>query len=140
VRDPSRYAASKDGTQWLTGKPERDWWTQEGSAVGQDSGARTRALWARNATMADLTPLLGRLLGKPMVDRTGLPGEFNFDFWYDTFPDPENPIRDPGRGLSPADSASLVSALQDKLGLKLESTRVPLEVLIIDRVEKPAAN
>ena len=64
-----------------------------------------------------------------MIDMTGVAGAFDFTVEY--APDDSRSTDDPGAG-----SASLFTALQEKLGLKLESRKGPVEMLVIDRVEK----
>jgi uncharacterized protein (TIGR03435 family) len=65
-----------------------------------------------------------------VVDRTGLQGSYGFTLKFAgpnaVTPDPERP--------------DLVTALREQLGLKLEATRAPLDVIVIDSVEKPTAN
>ena len=64
-------------------------------------------------------------LGRAVVDRTGLTGNWAFELTYA----PE---------LSPdSDAPSLFTAIQEELGLKLESTKGPVEVLVIDSVQRP---
>ena len=81
-----------------------------------------------------VTGPLGGMTGRIVVDRTGLTGGWNFILTF---------APDPGRGTPPADVAvdpnapSLFTALQEQLGLKLESTKAPVEVLVIDSVEHP---
>ena len=72
-----------------------------------------------------LGPLVNRLsslVGRHVVDRTGLTGVFDFDLTWaaDAAPDSVGP--------------SIFTALQEQLGLKLESTRGPIDVLVIDHV------
>ena len=56
-------------------------------------------------------------------------------------PDPASPIGEGlGRSFNVTTATSLISGLQDKLGLKLDSTRAHVEVLVIDHVEKPTEN
>jgi uncharacterized protein (TIGR03435 family) len=66
-----------------------------------------------------------------VIDRTGLTGGWDFEL---TFA-PENP----GPEAPPADpnAPSFFTAIQEQLGLKLEATKGPVEVLVIDSVEKP---
>ena len=68
-----------------------------------------------------------------VVDGTGLSGEWEFDI---TFNPPAPP---PGVEVPPAnlDTPSLFTVLQEQLGLKLQSTRVPMTVMVVDRVERP---
>ncbi len=64
-------------------------------------------------------------LGRAVVDRTGLTGNWAFDLTYAPEPSPDS------------DSPGLFTAIQEQLGLKLESTKGPVDVLVIDRVERP---
>jgi uncharacterized protein (TIGR03435 family) len=68
-----------------------------------------------------------------VVDRTGLTGTFDIDLhWL-----PDNPVA----SAAPGDEAvSIFTALQEQLGLKLESTTGPVDVLVIDHVERPTEN
>ena len=92
---------------------------------------------AGDATLSQLLGLLSPMVGRTAVDRTQLAGTFDYTLSWapDQFqdrtgsPDRERPI-DP-------DAPSLFSALQEQLGLKLESTKGSVSVLIIDHVEKP---
>lgn len=99
---------------------------------------------ARNATMADFAGLMqSAVLNRPVVDQTGLQGRFDFtlkwtpdEFQFAGF--------GPRAAASAGDTADappdLFTAVQQQLGLKLESTKAPAEVLVIDRVEKPSEN
>ncbi len=95
---------------------------------------------ARNATMTQFTWMLRRaVLDRPVVDRTGLTGRY--DFVLEWFPDEtqfggELPLKPNPDNPEP----DLFGAVQEQLGLRLESTRGPAEVLVIDRVERPSEN
>jgi len=84
------------------------------------------------SSITNLATYLSRELGRPVQDRTDLTGRY--DFHVDWTPD-----AGPCTGAS-TDGPSLFTALQEQLGLKLESTRGPVEVIMIDSVEKPDAN
>ena len=83
--------------------------------------------------MSMLTNGLTAITQRRVVDRTGLTGEWEFDI---TFNPPAPP---PGREVPPPDpdAASLFTVLQEQLGLKLESARLPMPVMVVDRVEPP---
>jgi bla regulator protein blaR1 len=83
-------------------------------------------------TMANLARYLMRELGHPVEDRTGLTGKYSFQFEY-------SPEDKPCEGAG-ADMPSIFGSIQKTLGLKLEAARGPVEVVVIDSVEKPAAN
>jgi uncharacterized protein (TIGR03435 family) len=79
--------------------------------------------------------------GRLVVDKTGLPGRF--DFVLKWTPDPTMGVAPPGRdvGVTPHPSApSLFTALKEQLGLKLEGTKGPVDTIVIDSVEMPSAN
>jgi len=67
---------------------------------------------------------LSQTVGRAVVDRTGLPGNWAFDLKYAAEPSPDS------------DAPSLFTAIQEELGLKLEATKGPVDVLVIDRVQR----
>ncbi|HEY4361759.1 MAG TPA: TIGR03435 family protein [Bryobacteraceae bacterium] len=83
-------------------------------------------------SMSNLASILSFDLKRPVRDQTGLSGDFAFILEWT----PE--LRD--STADPASRPSLFTAVQEQLGLKLESTQGPLEVLVIDRLEKPSEN
>ena len=94
-----------------------------------------------NATTTDFTTALqGAAMDRPVVDQTGLTGRW--DFRLEWTPDPS---QFGGRALTvgPSDAIrppALFTAIQEQLGLKLESKRTLVDVLVIDRAEKPSDN
>jgi uncharacterized protein (TIGR03435 family) len=83
---------------------------------------------SRGVTMRALAVNLSVFAGRTVIDRTGFEGTFDYQLTW-------------GPDVSSAgstDAPSLFTALQDQLGLKLESTRGPVTVVVIDSVEKPA--
>jgi uncharacterized protein (TIGR03435 family) len=93
-----------------------------------------------------LAAQLERELSRVVIDKTGLNGEYDYSLAWTPEPGEGGPE---SLGLSPqpapAESAdskgpSIFTALQEQLGLRLESQRGPVEVIVIERVEKPSAN
>ena len=83
--------------------------------------------------------------GRRVVDRTGLTGGFDLAFYFDNRPIPGvgfgGGLRTPpGAEPPPADAVSIFTALEEQLGLKLEAQTGPVEVLVIDHVERPTPN
>ncbi|HYA18278.1 MAG TPA: TIGR03435 family protein, partial [Bryobacteraceae bacterium] len=100
-------------------------------------------LAARNANMSDFARTMeNTALDRPIVDQTGLAGRYDFTLTWvpDEFQFAD--IRTPGGPPIPEnkDGGDLFSAIQEQLGLKLEATKAPAEVIVIDHVEKPSAN
>jgi uncharacterized protein (TIGR03435 family) len=94
---------------------------------------------ARNATMSDLASLMQRaMLDRPVVDKTGLTGRYNFDLEW--APDETQFGGEVPTASADAPSAPLFSAIQQQLGLKLEATRGPVEALVVDNAERPSEN
>ncbi len=93
----------------------------------------------RNATMANLVSLLQRaILDRPVVDKTGLPGRYDFDLEW--APDETQFGGDVPPATGAATSPPLFVAIQQEMGLRLEATKGPVEALIVDTAERPAAN
>jgi uncharacterized protein (TIGR03435 family) len=113
-------------------------------------GVGTAHAIAKAQTLAPLAAMLGNQLGRPVLDKTGLTGKYDFEL--DFSPDLKGLALPPppaggGAGLTgPADSATdaspdLTTAVQQQLGLKLVAGKANLDVLTIDKIEKtPTAN
>jgi uncharacterized protein (TIGR03435 family) len=90
-----------------------------------------------------IAQLLAQSVGRPVIDKTGLTGYFDFTLRWTPQPGSEMPVRpagEPPAAPPPAadpDGPNLFTAIQEQLGLKLESGRGPVEVIVIDRLEKP---
>ena len=97
--------------------------------------------------MAEFIRVLAGVMGRPVIDKSGFTGEFEVHVSF--IPD-ENTMGlpraggpgEPGAPPPPADPnlPNIFSALQEQLGLRLASARGPVEVLVMDHVERPAAN
>ena len=90
---------------------------------------------ARYLSMPEFASLLQRSpLDRPVVDRTGLTGRYDFDLefapdeslWGGVLPRPES-----------SDKPGLIRAMQEQVGLNLESTRGPVDTIVIDRIDRP---
>src|ERR1019366_8226851 len=94
---------------------------------------------ARNTTMGEFASLLQRaVLDRPVVDQTGLQGRYDFDLQW--APDETQFGGEVPVAPSDAPAASLFSAIQDQLGLRLIATRGPVNALVVDKAERPSAD
>jgi uncharacterized protein (TIGR03435 family) len=85
--------------------------------------------------LAMFAPGLSGQVGRVVIDRTGLDGNWDFEL---TFTPAGVSADTPSNAASAVgDSPSIFTALQEQLGLKLESTKGPVDVTVIDRVERP---
>ncbi|WP_321473156.1 M56 and DUF3738 domain-containing protein [uncultured Paludibaculum sp.] len=113
----------------------------------QQMRGRPGQLTGQNMGLDSLANHLSRLLSRPVLDRTGLTGRFNFQLEWTPDGEMEGGPRGPGEaekaaavGASAPIGPSLFTALQEQLGLKLESTKGPGAMIVIDRAEKPSEN
>ncbi len=119
------------------GPPPRGMAPGERPACGMRIGPGQ--LVAGGMPISQLIPPLSQFIERLVVDRTGLTGNFEIDLTWtpDRLPQGTPP---PGAPPPPAidpNGPSLFTAVQEQLGLKLESERAPVEVLVIDHVERP---
>ena len=94
------------------------------------------------ASMAEFARTLSLVMGRTVVDKTGVKDLFDVHLAF--LPDgstPAVPPPPPG-AMASTDSQypSIFTAIQEQLGLRLESTKGPVDVLVIDHVERPSAN
>jgi uncharacterized protein (TIGR03435 family) len=100
---------------------------------------------ASSTNMGDLAKALANLLDRTVIDRTGISGTFHVQL---TFASGDGTVRtaagypdDPANvPAAPELSPNIFTALQEQLGLKLVSSKGPVEVLVIKHAEKPSEN
>jgi uncharacterized protein (TIGR03435 family) len=99
-------------------------------------------LTGKGATVAQLAEFFSRELRKPVIDQTGLTGRYNYFLDINAYVTEEiRKSEGPGGGGPPEAPSIIAQALQAQLGLRLESKKMPVEVLVIDRIEKtPSEN
>lgn len=100
-----------------------------------------------NVSVSELVRVLSNVMGRPVIDKTGISG--NFDIHLPFAPDSSLEGL-PGAGApggpalpvaaDPSAGATIFTAIQEELGLKLESTKGPVEVIVIDGAERPTEN
>jgi uncharacterized protein (TIGR03435 family) len=118
--------------------------------MGMGTGGMT--LRATATPLPNLVGMLRQQLGRTIVDKTGLEGLFDFEMTFTAeglespfgrgFPMPQQlpPVgAAPAPATAPDPAPSLFAAIQE-LGLKLESAKGPVDVLVIDSAEKPTEN
>jgi uncharacterized protein (TIGR03435 family) len=101
------------------------------------SGARMQG---GQIPMPEFVRVLSTVLGRTVIDKSGFTKLF--DVRLDFFPDETTPaLPAPPPGAAPLDSSpSILTAIQQQLGLRLESAKAPVDVIIVDHVERPSAN
>ena len=118
----SRAAKAAPGTRGL-------------SICGIDRGPGMSA--GRTMTIAQLSGVLGSIVGREVVNRTGLVGNYDWDLSWTPTPGEPGPRSEP---TAAGEGVSIFTAVQEQLGLKLESDRGVIDALVIDRIERPTAN
>ncbi len=106
---------------------------------GRTSGGPGR-LEASKITMQKLADLLARQTGVPVEDSTGLKGVFDFTLEWAPVEAPNMTMAD-GGSTGGSSGPSLFTALEEQLGRKLESRKSPLDVIVVDHIERsPSGN
>jgi uncharacterized protein (TIGR03435 family) len=127
TRDLPVYAlvVGKNGAKLKLSDPD----AREGSSVrGTADGLHMET---KKGSMERLARQLSSSAGRSVIDKTGLPGTYEYKLdWF-----PANRIPAPESNVP-----SMLIAVQEQLGLRLESTTAPQEVLVIDSVSKPTEN
>jgi uncharacterized protein (TIGR03435 family) len=95
-------------------------------------------------TLTMLADLLGMVLDRPVIDKTGNTSYFEIQLTFAP-DDPAGPrpvTADPGASAAvrAPDAPGIFQALQEQLGLRLVPAKGPVDVLVIDHVERPSAN
>ncbi len=100
-----------------------------GSSGTSRNGGRVVTLTAKKSSMAALADDIARSLGEMVVDKTGVEGVYDFELRFAT--------DDLNSNAADADSMpSLFTALKEVLGLRLQSAKVPVDIIVVDHVER----
>ena len=132
-KDGSKLKPSEDQTPTLP-PGQRPTGDIRGS-IGGTISSTSRTMRATAVPMSRLVNALIQQLGRLVIDKTNLQGLFDFNLQFST--------TGPAGNAPPAaedPNPSLFTAVQEQLGLRLESTKGPVEVLVIESVEKPTEN
>jgi uncharacterized protein (TIGR03435 family) len=114
---------AKNGPKLAASKSDRMSTAFGGALTVKPVPGEPISLKARKHSMQSLAELLGRMGQGPVVDKTELAGDYDFELSWDETAGP-----------------SLFTALQEQLGLRLVSQKVPVSILVIDSAQMPSAN
>jgi uncharacterized protein (TIGR03435 family) len=101
---------------------------------------RKGQLVVTSTRLSFVIPIFSALVQRPVIDKTGLTGIYDFTLTFR--PEPGVPGAVGPDPLLPVDAEApeIFTAIQEQLGLKFEAARGPVEVLVVDRAEKPEGN
>jgi len=108
--------------------------------------SRNGALIGPKVEMRDVVEMLSWLMSRPVVDKTGIGGYFDINLKWTIRTDSELEVTDgreagpDRREVGPAQGLTIFAAMEQQLGLKLEAKRGPIEIVVVDRVERPSGN
>jgi uncharacterized protein (TIGR03435 family) len=97
-------------------------------ATGSSSNGSKGQLTVKGMTLANFADFLARQLKSPVADLTETPGAYDFKLEWST------------EGDSDDNQSALFAALQSQLGVKLESRKLPVDMIVVDKAEKPSEN
>lgn len=114
---------------------------REGRGPDCTVGGPPGTLQGNVVTLDMLARVIGRQLNRHTANATGIDGHFDMDLTFSPELVQALPGRQPGDPLpAPTVAPSIFTAVQEQLGLKLESARGPVDVLVVDRAEMPTEN
>lgn len=92
---------------------------------------------AKNEKLGDLANTLSGMVGRTIIDKTGLTGEYDFEFRWQ----PESQAKGGDNGAAESDRpATIVDALKEQLGLKMTSDKAQVPTVVVDKIVQPEAN
>jgi uncharacterized protein (TIGR03435 family) len=116
----------------------------QGMGVSQAGRGGSVTITAQEIPIANLSAELSRQLGRMVLDKTGLTGKYDFVLKWtpDDIPAPSGSMLNGQPALAAPDTSGpvLFTAIQEQLGLKLEPGKGPVEVIVIDHIERPSGN
>lgn len=127
LRETRNEPPSPEEVKGWGGQPVPRLYQQGDSNVGFD-------FIANGCSMEDIVGMLAEQFGRPVSDKTGLTGKYDFTLRYHGIRLSDRPADD----LDPV--PTLDTAIQDQLGLKLLPAKGPIQILVVDHIERPSEN
>jgi len=109
--------------------------------AGTVTQSRPGLLQVRGISMASVVQLLTPVVGRPVIDKTGLLGRYDFSLhWIPDELSNSSQVSNGGEGSDQMNGGSIFSALREQLGLKLVAAKAPIESLTVVRISQPSEN
>jgi uncharacterized protein (TIGR03435 family) len=108
----------------------------DGQSHGGMMMMRDGELTAQAVQISGLINILSSQLHRQVIDKTGLTGKYDITLKYAT----DNPHEDSASAATAESAPSLITAVQEQLGLKLESVKGPVDTIVVDHIEQPSEN
>lgn len=118
----------KSGFKLKPSDPKNDGPMPPGTMACPPDDLRCHRMGGTSGPISQLAGMLSFNVGRPVIDKTGLTGDYNLN------------LKWAGDSVTDSSLPSLPAALREKFGLELKSETGPVNVLVIDHVEKPSAN
>jgi uncharacterized protein (TIGR03435 family) len=143
AKNGAKLQAAKPGDTYANGIKHPD--GSLGGPGAMSGGVFDGWITAQAVTIAGLAGELTHMLGRPVTDKTGLTGAYDFKLQFTPddrlqAPGGAAPSERPGLPSSDSNEPSLFDAIQEQLGLKLEAGKGPVEIIVIDHIERPSGN
>jgi bla regulator protein blaR1 len=101
---------------------------------------RRGELLVTSTRLSFVTPIFSTLVQRPVIDKTGLAGVYDFTLKFRPEPNAAGAAAPDAPPLADPEAPGIFTAIQEQLGLRLESAKGPVEILVVDHAEKPEAN
>jgi uncharacterized protein (TIGR03435 family) len=137
AKNGSKLQPAKPGDTYPNGAKGRR--GPVGQGMPYTTGRFVSSATGQGVPLSSLTAFLANQLGRPVLDKTGLTENFDFILKFAVArPGPDDTLN--GRPMPDSDLPFLFEAIQQQLGLKLEPGKGPVEVIVIDHIERPSGN
>ncbi len=143
-KGPSKLKPLQDGscTPVMVGRPLP--LLQDGQRLCRNMVSPRGKVAIEGATLSMFASMLGMILDRPVIDKTGITSYFEIQLAFspDDSAAPRPAAAEPGAsaGASASDTPAIFQAIQEQLGLRLVPAKGPVDVLVIDHVERPSEN
>lgn len=134
AKNGSKLHEAKPGDTYPNGIKLQNGPGGAGVMMMRSGAGGTFIVTAQGVPLSSFIPQLSYNSGRPILDKTGLTGKYDFELTYALDQNAS------AGATSDSTGSSIFTAIQEQLGLKLEPGKGPVEVVVIDRAEKPSGN
>jgi bla regulator protein blaR1 len=124
---------SKKGSKLKPASPSEEFKPPRWQGSASPDGIKMIRLIGQNNSIQEVIDLYSKFTDRPLIDRTGLQGRYDFSVDYEANTEQSGPF-------SGMVGPSLFKAFEDQTGIKWEATKGPVEILVIDHADRPSSN